>query len=137
VEDYNFTTVTKVPDSVVRQIVVDFVKTLVSKISENNITNYQLIDIILEVQTQFCGKCNEEPMYQIGDYKLTQRSVNNITTLMRNSMKIASVREFRNSSGCSLAEARDIILEHFGATPTGAQNFLNALHPATSTIGRI
>lgn len=128
--EYRFAEITKVPNSVVNQIVLDFTREVIATVeqSEEPLTQQQIINVIFETKNKFCGSSEHDKIYRIGDYTLTQDQVNTITEYMRTEQKVAAVREFRNSTGCSLTEARDIICDYFNATPTGAQRFLNHLH---------
>lgn len=127
-KEYKYAAVTVVPDAVIRQIIDDVFNNIIEKISSED-TYEKVIDIIFETKNEMCGYESPEKIYQIGDYKLSQNNVNKITTFMRQGQKVPAIREFRNTTGCSLTEAKDII-EYFQATKTGAQQFLNSLHLA-------
>lgn len=125
--DYTFTTIGKVPEIVKENIVSDFISLLAHRIQSDNVNMNNIINIMIEVKNSMCNITeNEVEKYQIEDYTLTPEDAQTIFESMTEGRKIDSIRNFRNSTGCSLTEARDLIY-HFGCTPNGAQNFLSSL----------
>jgi ribosomal protein L7/L12 len=125
--DYTFTTISKVPDIVKENIVSDFISLLIQTIQREQVNMNNLHVVMLSVKNSMCNITeNEVEKYQIEDYTLTPENAQTIFESMTEGRKIDSIRNFRNSTGCSLTEARDLIY-HFGCTPNGAQNFLSSL----------